>query len=356
MFKFLIDPDMMGEKPIAEALLQFSIKNRFIFISELRRALRAFNQTNGFVNEGYGWPAKCLSDFYIDYNPQTCTITVVLPDPIPFSERISEVLSSKSASEENATVIIGENTISIYVENYDFDKAADRMRWLTDFYRFIFVGTVFRGFGVLLDDYPELIEPDTKGWPSSFLKKQWIIHDLSSHGKNVFKLILPLPVGYTAWTKKENEHKNKEEKKMNMNPTKPICITDIETYNNRVVKMTFSDGTFTKAVCSENDKFDIDVGITICFLRKMLNSKNGRDEYAKFIRDAHKLMDAKAKAKAEAEKAKEDEKLRKERITKRKRQKADDERNARIDELTAAFVKANQLLDEFITGDYDDAK
>ena len=42
------------------------------------------------------------------------------------------------------------------------------------------------------------------------------------------------------------------------------AIVNVETYNDCCVKVTFADGTFTKAVCGPNDQFDIDVGITIC--------------------------------------------------------------------------------------------
>lgn len=78
-----------------------------------------------------------------------------------------------------------------------------------------------------------------------------------------------------------------------------VSVDKVVTHNDRVVIVYFSDGTFTKSVCSVNDKFDIDVGITICILKKMLG---GTKHYNDLIRNIHKKMD-----KIEAEKAKDSE-------------------------------------------------
>lgn len=65
-------------------------------------------------------------------------------------------------------------------------------------------------------------------------------------------------------------------------------IQRVITHNDRVVIVKFADGSFTKAVCSPNDKFDIDVGITVCLLKKVLG---GTNEYNNLIRKIHKQMD-----------------------------------------------------------------
>lgn len=71
------------------------------------------------------------------------------------------------------------------------------------------------------------------------------------------------------------------------------AVEKVETYNNRVVKVTFADGTFTKAVCSENDNFDLDMGITICAMKRLLgtNSENATREYNRFINSVHSIME-----------------------------------------------------------------
>lgn len=80
------------------------------------------------------------------------------------------------------------------------------------------------------------------------------------------------------------------------------AVKKVETYNNRVVKVTFIDNTFTKSVCSENDNFDLDVGITICAMKRLLgtNSKNATREYNKFIDHVHAVMDKNNKEMLEA--------------------------------------------------------
>ena len=59
-------------------------------------------------------------------------------------------------------------------------------------------------------------------------------------------------------------------------------------------------------MCSENDHFDLDVGITVCAMKRMLGEK-GNQYYNDFIRHAHKVIvendkkkEAEAKEKAEA--------------------------------------------------------
>lgn len=78
-----------------------------------------------------------------------------------------------------------------------------------------------------------------------------------------------------------------------------FCVKSVDVYNDKVVKVTFDDGSFTKSVCSDNDHFDVDVGITICLLKKLLG-KNPNREYAKLIRDIHKVMDKNEKEKQKA--------------------------------------------------------
>lgn len=88
----------------------------------------------------------------------------------------------------------------------------------------------------------------------------------------------------------------KKENKMN------IEIKDVETHNNRVVLVRFSDGTFTKAVCSDNDIFDLDTGITVCVLKRLLThdpkkKNDGAKKYYKILKSAHKIVEEKEKEK-----------------------------------------------------------
>lgn len=76
-------------------------------------------------------------------------------------------------------------------------------------------------------------------------------------------------------------------------------IRDIQVYNN-VVVMTFADGTKTKAVLDSEDAFNIEQGLSICIIKKLLGEE-GHSIYNKLIRYALKVMERK---RVEAEKAK----------------------------------------------------
>ena len=83
-------------------------------------------------------------------------------------------------------------------------------------------------------------------------------------------------------------------------------VTDVQTYGNKVVKVIFADGTFTKAVKDDEDDF-LTAGIAICYLKKMLASddiKYGTNAFNKVISKIIKIMDKNRKA---AEKKKKDE-------------------------------------------------
>ncbi len=82
-------------------------------------------------------------------------------------------------------------------------------------------------------------------------------------------------------------------------------VTDVQTYGNKVVKVTFSDGTFTKAVKDDDDDF-LTAGIAICYLKKMLaaDAKYSTNAFNKVLTKILKVMDKNRKA---AEKKKKDE-------------------------------------------------
>lgn len=83
-------------------------------------------------------------------------------------------------------------------------------------------------------------------------------------------------------------------------------VTDVQTYGDKVVKIIFADGTFTKVVKDDEDDF-LTAGIAICYLKKMLASddiKYGTNAFNKIISKIIKIMDKNRKA---AEKKKKDE-------------------------------------------------
>ena len=118
-------------------------------------------------------------------------------------------------------------------------------------------------------------------------------------------------------------------------------IAKIETYNDRVVKVTFADGTFTKAVCAVNDIFDIDVGITVCVMKKMLG-KDGSKIYNNMIRDCHKLMNEQENKKIEMKMLKEEIKDKQRKDEEKRKAGKQKAREEQIDIQKEAFIRALQ--------------
>lgn len=125
---------------------------------------------------------------------------------------------------------------------------------------------------------------------------------------------------------------------------KSVEITDIEMYNDRVVKVTFDDGSFTKSVCQENDIFDLDVGITVCLMKKMLDDGkgNGTRIYNDIIRDAHKLINDKENEKIEKQIEKDKRKKKAHKVMMKKQAKKLKAKEEAIDIQKQAFVRALQ--------------
>lgn len=138
-------------------------------------------------------------------------------------------------------------------------------------------------------------------------------------------------------------------------PTTLPLIDKIDTYNDRVVKVTFVDGTFTKAVCSENDQFDLDVGITVCVIKRMLG-RNGSKLYNDIIRDAHKAIEQNNKLKEEQQKLKAEERMRRRKAELKKAAKALKEREEQIEIQKQAILRAMDEREKACMVKEDDLK
>ena len=131
-------------------------------------------------------------------------------------------------------------------------------------------------------------------------------------------------------------------------------VDRVETYNDRVVKVTFIDGTFTKSVCSENDAFDLDVGITICLMKRWLG-KDGNRLYNNLIRKIHKRMDQKERI-AQKEKELRAEIREKERKMKAKKAaKKEKARQEQIEIQKQSYIEALKTVSG-VNGQEDDLK
>lgn len=123
-------------------------------------------------------------------------------------------------------------------------------------------------------------------------------------------------------------------------------IKDVEiVVPNKVVKVTFNDDTFEKAVCHEDDTFSLETAITICMTKHLLG---GSGKFNNILAKGVKIVEDKVKAAEEAEKEKariEAKRLKNhnKRVERRKKKEAE-ARKARIQETAEAIVLANELM------------
>lgn len=123
-------------------------------------------------------------------------------------------------------------------------------------------------------------------------------------------------------------------------------IKDVEIIvPNKVVKVTFNDNTFEKAVCHEDDTFSLETAITICMTKHLLG---GSGKFNNILAKGVKIVEDKVKAEEEAKKEQariEAKRLKNhnKRVERRKR-KEDEARKARIQETAEAIKLANEMM------------
>lgn len=120
------------------------------------------------------------------------------------------------------------------------------------------------------------------------------------------------------------------------------CLAEIEDiciYNDHVVIMKFKDGTYTKAECTENDCFDLDMGLLICFIRKALCDTKENRNFRKFMRKLHKFIKNKEK-----EELKKEEEIQKTKAQK-KRNKMDDLADTIIRAINGSILSKHRTED-----------
>lgn len=92
-------------------------------------------------------------------------------------------------------------------------------------------------------------------------------------------------------------------------------IKDYKVYGKTTV-VFFSDGTKETVTCSDEDNFDVEQGITMCVIKRMLG-----DKYKKYVRSIVKAKTINEKNVKELEAAHKEAQLREERKEKRNREK-----------------------------------
>lgn len=115
-----------------------------------------------------------------------------------------------------------------------------------------------------------------------------------------------------------------------------ISISDVKILSpDKVVQVIFVDGTSEKAVCSENDTFSLETGITICIAKKLLG---GTKSYNKTIRDALKTMKQNRKTEKESEE-------RNEQIALKRQKEAEKRRERKIKLQEEAYYRAMKRIE-----------
>lgn len=121
-------------------------------------------------------------------------------------------------------------------------------------------------------------------------------------------------------------------------------ITDVKVIKEKVVIVSFSDGTQEKSVCADGDTFSVENGVTICLMKKLLSDKchveSGTSIYNKLVKMAMKKVGASEKKKQEEkEKIRAEKRARKEAHDKESKKKRDN-RKYLIDICAEALKKA----------------
>ena len=115
-------------------------------------------------------------------------------------------------------------------------------------------------------------------------------------------------------------------------------ITDVKVHHNTVL-VTFKDGTKAVAVLDDEDKFNLEQGISICITKKLLG-ENGSSIYNKLIKRALKVKKQNEQAEAKKEKDKAEAEKRKALALKRHQKKQAKKRESRISEMAEAYIRA----------------
>ena len=115
------------------------------------------------------------------------------------------------------------------------------------------------------------------------------------------------------------------------------CVTDVRSYNDRVVVVTFSDGTEEKAVLHPDDTFSLETGVSICLAKKLVG---GGSVWNKMV--AHAMKQENAESQREAERVACEMRLKNQRIAKERRVEARKKKRERkqINMMTEAITNA----------------
>ena len=144
----------------------------------------------------------------------------------------------------------------------------------------------------------------------------------------------------TTTTTNYDKHESKP-KKTSIN----LDIVDYKVINDKVVIVTFNDGSTEKSICHGDDVFDLERAIELCICKKKFGGN--KDYYAAIRKALKQVRDIDTKKKKDAE---EKERIanRKAKYAERKAKRMDKKRKAQIDLQTESFVAAMMKYNEIV--------
>lgn len=124
-----------------------------------------------------------------------------------------------------------------------------------------------------------------------------------------------------------------------------LDIADYKIINDKVVIVTFKDGSTEKSVCYGDDVFDLERAIELCICKKKFGGN--KDYYAAIRKALKQVRDIDTKKKKDAE---EKERIanRKAKYAERKAKRMAKKRKAQIDLQTESFVAAMMKYNEIV--------
>lgn len=125
-------------------------------------------------------------------------------------------------------------------------------------------------------------------------------------------------------------------------------IIDVKVINQKVVIVTFIDGTQTKAVCDKDDTFNLEVGIGICITKRLMSDdeQTGNSMFNKSIKDALKVMKRNEQLEEARKEFKEEEKRIEAKIQRKKEKRAEKRRQKKIQMMADAILLADKMKNE----------
>ena len=129
--------------------------------------------------------------------------------------------------------------------------------------------------------------------------------------------------------------------KIKENIMKDFKIVNYKVYEEKAVIVEFEDGTKEKAVCYEDDDFDLERGIEVCVLKHIF----GSDKYKSILKTAMKQVNAVDKAKEDKKTSEEIAARQKAKEERRKARRKEKRRKERVSEMTEAYLAAIKECD-----------